>query len=568
MRVRLALLAAMVLLIPAAPANAATTLTNAGFESGLSGWSGNGYTESGGRSGNRLTHWASAAYQWETRQTLTGLTNGSYTARAWVRSGGGQIAAYLALKNCGSAEQRATVPASDAWTQISVTLNVSGGNCTVSLFSNANAGNWASFDDITFGPSSTGGGSTIQIRGVDISTLKKSEDRGGVYRNSAGTQSDALTLLRSSGVNYARLKVWVNPADGYNNKARVLTMASRAKAQGMKLLVDFHYSDSWADPGKQNKPAAWASMSFSQLRQAVYDHTYDVLNALKAQGTTADMAQVGNEINDGMLWPDGRSSNWANLASLLTAGSQAVKAVSSSTQVMLHLAEGGNNSQHRWWFDQATSRGVPFDVIGVSHYVYWHGSVAPPVQPHRPRWAVRQAGRGRRDGVRLHAQPGRRRAEHLQLVVAAGRRVPGERAGPDGRVAGGLQRGQGGAERARARRLLLGADVDGGDRQRLGPDQPVVRQRLGEPGPLRLLRPSPARATGLHKPLTASSSTIDCSADRGAPAIGRGMPTASPCTKSTPYPRNRSIVAPSFTYSAAVRIPNARHICTSETTIA
>jgi arabinogalactan endo-1,4-beta-galactosidase len=377
MRVRrLALLAVALLLVPAAPASAATTLTNTGFESGLSGWSGSGYTESGGRSGNRLTHWASSAYQWETYQTLTGLTNGSYTARAWVRSGSGQNAAYLALKNCGSGEQRATVPASDAWTQISVTLNVSGGNCTVSLFSNANAGNWASFDDITFGPTSNGGGSTIQIRGVDISTLKKSEDRGGVYRDSAGTQRDALTILRSSGVNYARLKVWVNPADGYNNKARVLTMASRAKAQGMKLLVDFHYSDSWADPGKQPKPAAWASMSFSQLRQAVYDHTYDVLNALKAQGTTADMAQVGNEINDGMLWPDGRSNNWANLASLLTAGSQAVKAVSSTTQVMLHLAEGGNNSQHRWWFDQATSRGVPFDVIGVSHYIYWHGSVA------------------------------------------------------------------------------------------------------------------------------------------------------------------------------------------------
>ncbi|GFJ89017.1 arabinogalactan endo-beta-1,4-galactanase [Phytohabitans rumicis] len=266
------------------------------------------------------------------------------------------------------------MPASDAWTQISVTTTVSNGQCTVSLFSDANAGNWASFDDVSF--STSGSGSTIQIRGVDISTLKKSEDRGGVYRDSAGTQRDALAIVRSSGANYGRLKVWVNPADGYNNKARVLTMASRIKGQGMKLLVDFHYSDSWADPGKQNKPAAWASLSFTALRQAVYDHTYDVLNALKAQGTTADMVQVGNEINDGMLWPDGRSSNWANLASLLTAGSNAVKAVSSSTQVMLHLAEGGNNSQHRWWFDQATSRGVPFDVIGVSHYLYWHGSAA------------------------------------------------------------------------------------------------------------------------------------------------------------------------------------------------
>jgi arabinogalactan endo-1,4-beta-galactosidase len=373
---RLVLLAAALLLITAAPASAATTLANTGFESGLSGWTGNGFTESGGRSGLRLTHWASGAYRWETTQTLTGLSNGSYTARVWVRSGGGHNAAYLALRNCGGGEQRASVPTTDAWTQISVTTTVSNGQCTVSLFSDANAGNWASFDDASFAAGSTGGGGTIQIRGVDVSTLKKSEDRGGVYRDSDGTQRDALAILRGSGVNYGRLKVWVNPADGYNNKARVLTMASRIKGQGMKLLVDFHYSDSWADPGKQNKPAAWASLSFSALRQAVYDHTYDVLNALEAQGTTADMVQVGNEINDGMLWPDGRSNNWANLASLLTAGSNAVKAVSSSTQVMLHLAEGGNNSQHRWWFDQATSRGVPFDVIGVSHYIYWHGSVA------------------------------------------------------------------------------------------------------------------------------------------------------------------------------------------------
>jgi arabinogalactan endo-1,4-beta-galactosidase len=197
-----------------------------------------------------------------------------------------------------------------------------------------------------------------------------------VYRDAAGARRDAIQILGASGVNWVRLKVWVNPADGYNNQARVLTMAARAKAAGMKILIDFHYSDAWADPGQQNKPRAWAGYSVSQLSTAVYNHTYAVLNALKAQGTTADMAAVGNEINDGMLWPEGRSSNWANLATFLTSGSRAVKAVSGSTRVMLHLAEGGNNTQHRWWFDQATSRGVPFDVIGVSHYVYWHGNAA------------------------------------------------------------------------------------------------------------------------------------------------------------------------------------------------
>ena len=114
---------------------------------------------------------------------------------------------------------------------------------------------------------------------MDLSSLKKNEDRGAVYFDSSGTQRDAIAILRSAGANYGRLKVWVNPADGYNNRARVLQMASRIKAQGMRLLIDFHYSDSWADPGKQVKPAAWASYSFTQLRDAVYNHTFDITSS-------------------------------------------------------------------------------------------------------------------------------------------------------------------------------------------------------------------------------------------------------------------------------------------------
>jgi arabinogalactan endo-1,4-beta-galactosidase len=238
-------------------------------------------------------------------------------------------------------------------------------------------------DDVEFGPASVTSppppppGGRLPIKGADVSSLRKHLDRGAVFRDSGGAAVDPLALLRANGVNYGRLKVWVNPADGYNNRARVLDMATRIKAQGMRLLVDFHYSDAWADPGQQNKPAAWRSYSVAQLRQAVYDHTFDVLSGLAAQGTPADMAQIGNEINDGMLWPEGRAStNWANLAGFLTAGAQAARAASSSTRVVLHLAEGGNNSQHRWWFDNAVSRGVPFDVIAVSHYLYWHGSAA------------------------------------------------------------------------------------------------------------------------------------------------------------------------------------------------
>ena len=159
-------------------------------------------------------------------------------------------------------------------------------------------------------------------------------------------------------------------------KTEILEMAARLKSQGIKLLVDFHYSDNWADPGKQNKPAAWKDYDFEQLKQAVYDHTYDVCSSLVAQGTPPDMIQIGNEINAGMLWPDGDYNHFDNLAALLKAGYQAVKDCSPSTLVMLHIAEGGDNDLARWWFDNITRRDVPFDVIGISYYPFWHGSLA------------------------------------------------------------------------------------------------------------------------------------------------------------------------------------------------
>lgn len=360
--------------------NAVVSLSNSGFESGLTGWSTSGtasaaFTESGGRSGSyRLSHWSNSAYQVSTYRTVSGLADGWYTLKAWVKSGGGQNTAFISLKGCGNSnEYRAYLPTvSDGWVNLAVSAYVTGGSCTISLYSDAKAGNWANFDDIELST----GQSKVQITGADISSLAKSEAKGGIYRNSAGTAGDAIALMKNGGVNYARLKVWVNPQDGYNNKTRVLAMAKRIKAAGMKLLIDFHYSDTWADPGKQNKPAAWANHTINQLYTDVYDHTLDVCNALKAQGTTPDMVQVGNEINGGMLWPEGSTSNWAQLAGLLKSGVNAVKTCSSTTRIMLHLAEGGNNAGARAWFDQAVARGVPFDVIGLSHYTYWHGSLA------------------------------------------------------------------------------------------------------------------------------------------------------------------------------------------------
>ncbi|CAL9597132.1 hypothetical protein SUDANB6_05377 [Streptomyces sp. enrichment culture] len=370
--------------LPAQNAHAASTLTNGGFEADgtgaatPSGWSEYGataasYVESGGRDGgHRLSHWASTAYKVETYQYLSGLADGDYRLTAWVRSGGGQNAAYLALKNCGGPEQRTDLPVSaGGWIRIVAPVKVTGRQCTVSVTSDANAGNWINVDDLTFTPGTSG----TAIKGADVSSLAKSEAMGGTYRTSSGTTGDALAILGSSGMNYARLKVWVNPADGYNDKAHVLATARRAKAQGMKLLVDFHYSDTWADPGAQTKPAAWAGHSYSRLKTDVYRHTRDVLSALKAQGTTPDMVQVGNEINGGMLWDEGSTENWPQLAGLINSGYDAVKAVAPGTAVALHLAKGGDLAGTRWWFDNAVANGVRFDAIGLSYYGYWHGTL-------------------------------------------------------------------------------------------------------------------------------------------------------------------------------------------------
>lgn len=347
-------------------------LVNPGFEAGLSGWNSAGHLDTAAHSGSAaLRH---GAGQLETTQTLTGIPNGWYTLKAWVRSSGDQQDAYIALKDCGGEAARAAAPlVPDRWLRLVVSAEVTRQQCTLSLFSDAAGAAWVSFDDVELVP----GRATLSVRGADVSSLKKSEDKGGVYYDEAGAPADALRILRDHGLNYARLRVWVDSPDGYHGPAQLLEMARRFKAVGLKLLVDFHYADSWADPGKQPKPRAWERLDFAGLKQAVYAHTADVCRRLTAQGTPPDMAQIGNEITNGMLWPDGRNDRgFENLAALLKEGQRAVKEHSPETRVMLHLDNGGNNDLYRRWFDSILAQGVAFDLIGASYYPYWHGTLA------------------------------------------------------------------------------------------------------------------------------------------------------------------------------------------------
>ncbi len=218
--------------------------------------------------------------------------------------------------------------------------------------------------------------------GADISFLPQFEDRGRRYYEN-GIEKDAVQILSDHGFNFIRLRIFVNPENekgyspdrGFCGLEHTLQMARRIKDAGMKLLLNFHYSDYWADPQQQNKPAAWSSLNFEDLRDTLMTYTANVLRALESQGTPAAMVQVGNEINHGLLWPEGHISKPDQLAELLKAGVEGVKMVDENIPVMMHVALGGQNEEAVFWYDNMIARGVKFDIMGISYYPRWHGTL-------------------------------------------------------------------------------------------------------------------------------------------------------------------------------------------------
>lgn len=221
------------------------------------------------------------------------------------------------------------------------------------------------------------------IKGADISSLLEVERCGGVFRD-GGRQADALEILKDYGFNWVRLRLWNDPYDekggdyggGVSDLAAVLTLARRARALGLRWLLDFHYSDFWADPGKQTVPKAWQGLDEAELEAEVYRYTRDVLCACRAAGVVPDMVQVGNELSNGLLWPTGRTPNWETICRYVTAGVQAVREEARSARVMVHLDNGGNHALYREWFDHYFRLGGDCDVIGLSYYPFWHGTLA------------------------------------------------------------------------------------------------------------------------------------------------------------------------------------------------
>lgn len=212
-------------------------------------------------------------------------------------------------------------------------------------------------------------------KGADISWLPQMEATGYKFYNDKGVEQDCFKILKDHGINSIRLRTWVNPnnnkASGHCSKDETVAMALRAKKAGMRVMINFHYSDSWADPGKQVKPKAWEGLNFEQLKQTLYDYTYDVILALKNAGITPEWVQIGNETPTGMIYPEGHTDNWPQLAQLINKGYDAIKAVDPKIKVILHVDQGNNNKRFRTWFDNATKYGAKYDVIGLSFYPYW-----------------------------------------------------------------------------------------------------------------------------------------------------------------------------------------------------
>ncbi|WP_280766825.1 glycosyl hydrolase 53 family protein [Parabacteroides sp. PFB2-10] len=216
---------------------------------------------------------------------------------------------------------------------------------------------------------------TIEFaKGADISWVTEMEQKGMKFYHANGVEADCFRLMKELGLNAIRLRVWVDPTAHGNwcNKEDVLAKAKRTKALGMDVMVNFHYSDWWADPGKQNIPAAWASYSYEEMKAAVADHTTEVLQLLKDNQITPKWVQIGNETSNGLLWPMGLADkNPEQYAGLFAAGYNAAKKVFPETIAMVHLDNGFDEELYRWNLDILKNNGATWDMVGMSLYPYW-----------------------------------------------------------------------------------------------------------------------------------------------------------------------------------------------------
>lgn len=231
-----------------------------------------------------------------------------------------------------------------------------------------------SIDSITFGDQYSNPLIGSYAYGADCSWITEQEADGVLFYDSLGQATDGMQVMREAGMNAVRLRVWVNHSTGWCNKEDVIIKAKRAAALKLRVMIDFHYSDFFADPSRQDIPVDWVDYDLAQMQQAVADHTTDVLSVLKAEGITPEWIQVGNETRNGMLWPMGQLWNnngdlpngWKNYSQLTNAGYDACKTIFPNALVIVHIDNAYENNN--WFFRKLKQHGGKFDMIGLSHY--------------------------------------------------------------------------------------------------------------------------------------------------------------------------------------------------------
>jgi arabinogalactan endo-1,4-beta-galactosidase len=365
---------------------------NPGFELGLRGWSSTGdlaasYVESLNpyRGKRNLVLRSSAPFSVTTEQSLTPLTQGNHTLRAWVQSSPDIGESYLFLAAADGTSWSTQIPGglSSALRVSIADIDVSGCPCTVGIHGEGPGGSWIRLDDVEL----FAGDAEIDpnyLVGGDITFRRQLASLGVQFFDGAGEPSEVLDLLAAGGFNFVRIRIYNDPgspdhypsnqfAAGYQNLDDALSNARDAHARGMKILLSFHYSDYWTNPGTQYKPYRWEGLSGDELRQAVREYTRDAMQALAAQDTPPEIVALGNETNTGMLWPDARietgGGNFAEFASVFNAAASAVKEVIPSAKVAIHLSrpEAGLDS----WLGWAEANALDYDVVALSLYPFW-----------------------------------------------------------------------------------------------------------------------------------------------------------------------------------------------------
>jgi arabinogalactan endo-1,4-beta-galactosidase len=219
--------------------------------------------------------------------------------------------------------------------------------------------------------------------GGDLSFTPQ-ELAAGAQFSDRGRLGTPVQIMRNNGANFVRMRVWVNPPTGYSDLASDLQLARAVHQAGMKIYLDIMYSDFWADPQHEDIPAAWQGQNLAQLTATVNSYTRQVIGAFAKQGTPVDMVSIGNEIRNGMLWPIGQvdwtnNTGWDNLATLVksgAAGAEAANPRGHRLQVMIHFDQGGDNVRSQQFYSNLIARGVTFDVIGLSYYTFFHGTIS------------------------------------------------------------------------------------------------------------------------------------------------------------------------------------------------